>query len=70
LEYELSNPLSLSISIFIRLSSIWNAVPGDIKAETTLSSFKLSLSLSILWNVCEIHLCTAVVDESEEWSSQ
>ena len=27
-------------SFFIRLSNIWNAVPGDIKAETTLSSFK------------------------------
>ena len=32
---------------FIRLSNIWNAVPCDIKAETTLS-LKLSLSLSIL----------------------
>ena len=30
-------------SFFIRLSNIWNAVPGDIKAETTLSSFKAKL---------------------------
>ena len=30
-------------SFFIRLSNIWNAVPCDIKAETTLSSFKAKL---------------------------
>ena len=30
-------------SFFVRLSNIWNAVPGDIKAETTLSSFKAKL---------------------------
>ena len=24
----------------------------------------------MMWNICEIHICTAVVDESEEWSSQ
>ena len=30
-------------SFFIRLSNIWNAIPGDIKAETTLSFFKAKL---------------------------
>ena len=24
----------------------------------------------MMWNICEIHICTAVVAESEEWPSQ
>ena len=39
--------------------------------DETLSWARKLFTDKILWSVCEIiHICTAFVDENEDWSSQ
>ena len=63
------------ISGLQRASNPWppqyqcDAWPTELWSFTLGASYMLPCS-EMMWNICEIHIRTAVVDESEEWSSQ